>query len=128
RQLESFVPRPVEGEGVVEVPVGPIHAGVIQPGHFHFAAIGELVLQLEARLFYTHRGIEKLAEGRTPEQALPHPDAKETPPPRFRGMPELVESACCGDGACAIVCPTLAIEVTARLDGWTWHLDRAACV
>ena len=56
---------------MVEVPVGPIHAGVIEPGHFHFAAIGELVLQLEARLFYTHRGIEKLAEGRTPDQALP---------------------------------------------------------
>jgi Ni,Fe-hydrogenase III large subunit/Ni,Fe-hydrogenase III component G len=71
RGLESFEPRPVEGEGVVEVPVGPIHAGVIEPGHFHFAAIGELVLQLEARLFYTHRGIEKLAEGRTPDQALP---------------------------------------------------------
>jgi Ni,Fe-hydrogenase III large subunit/Ni,Fe-hydrogenase III component G len=71
RELESFVPRPVEGDGVVEVPVGPIHAGVIEPGHFHFAAIGELVLQLEARLFYTHRGIEKLAEGRTADQALP---------------------------------------------------------
>ena len=40
---------------------------IIEPGHFRFAAIGELVLQLEARLFYTHRGIEKLAEGRTPE-------------------------------------------------------------
>ena len=56
---------------MVEVPVGPIHAGIIEPGHFRFAAIGELVLQLEARLFYTHRGIEKLAEGRTPDQALP---------------------------------------------------------
>jgi Ni,Fe-hydrogenase III large subunit/Ni,Fe-hydrogenase III component G len=71
RTLETFEPRPVEGEGVVEVPVGPIHAGIIEPGHFHFAAIGELVLQLEARLFYTHRGMEKLAEGRTPDEALP---------------------------------------------------------
>jgi Ni,Fe-hydrogenase III large subunit/Ni,Fe-hydrogenase III component G len=71
RALESFEARPVLGEGVVEIPVGPIHAGIIEPGHFRFAAIGELVLQLEARLFYTHRGIEKLAEGRTPEQALP---------------------------------------------------------
>ena len=70
RALESFETRPVEGEGVVEIPVGPIHAGIIEPGHFRFAAIGELVLQLEARLFYTHRGIEKLAEGRTPEQAV----------------------------------------------------------
>ncbi len=71
RALETFQPRPVEGEGVIEVPVGPIHAGIIEPGHFRFAAVGELVLDLEARLFYTHRGIEKLAEGRTPEQALP---------------------------------------------------------
>src|SRR6185369_4207956 len=70
RALENFQTRPVEGEGVVEVPVGPIHAGIIEPGHFRFAAIGELVLQLEARLFYTHRGIEKLAEGRTPEAAV----------------------------------------------------------
>ncbi len=43
RELESIEPRPVEGEGVVEVPVGPIHAGIIEPGHFHFAAIGELL-------------------------------------------------------------------------------------
>jgi Ni,Fe-hydrogenase III component G len=70
RELESFEARPVEGEGVVEIPVGPIHAGIIEPGHFRFAAIGELVLQLEPRLFYTHRGIEKMAEGRTPGQAL----------------------------------------------------------
>ncbi len=71
RALEAFTPRPVEGEGVVQVPVGPIHAGVIEPGHFRFSALGETIVQLEARLFYTHRGIEKLAEGRTPEQALP---------------------------------------------------------
>ncbi|HEY3063007.1 MAG TPA: NADH-quinone oxidoreductase subunit C [Chloroflexota bacterium] len=71
RTLETFEPRPVEGEGVIEVPVGPIHAGIIEPGHFRFSTVGELVLDLEARLFYAHRGIEKLAEGRTPEQALP---------------------------------------------------------
>ncbi len=71
RELESFTPRPVEGEGVVSIPVGPIHAGIIEPGHFRFAAVGDTVLHLEAQLFYTHRGIEKLAEGRTPEQALP---------------------------------------------------------
>ena len=59
------------GDGIVEIPVGPIHAGVIEPGHFRFAAVGELVLHLETRLFYTHRGIEKLAEGKTPAQALP---------------------------------------------------------
>ncbi|MBI4496900.1 MAG: NADH-quinone oxidoreductase subunit C [Chloroflexi bacterium] len=54
----------LHGEGMVEIPVGPIHAGIIEPGHFRFAAVGELVLHLEARLFYTHRGIEKLAEGK----------------------------------------------------------------
>jgi Ni,Fe-hydrogenase III large subunit len=55
---------------VYELPVGPIHAGVIEPGHFRFSAVGESVLHLDARLFYTHRGIEKLVEGRTFEQAL----------------------------------------------------------
>jgi Ni,Fe-hydrogenase III large subunit/Ni,Fe-hydrogenase III component G len=61
----------LHGDGIVEIPVGPIHAGVIEPGHFRFAAVGERVLHLETRLFYTHRGIEKLAEGKTPAQALP---------------------------------------------------------
>ncbi|MEK7215308.1 MAG: NADH-quinone oxidoreductase subunit C, partial [Chloroflexota bacterium] len=60
----------LHGDGIVEIPVGPIHAGVIEPGHFRFAAVGELVLHLEARLFYTHRGMEKLAEGRAPGCAL----------------------------------------------------------
>ncbi len=53
----------VEGEGVFEVPVGPIHAGVIEPGHFRFHVMGDSVLHLEAKLFYTHRGIEKRSEG-----------------------------------------------------------------
>ena len=46
-------------------PVGPIHAGIIEPGHFRFSAVGERVLHLDARLFFTHRGLEKLVEGRT---------------------------------------------------------------
>jgi Ni,Fe-hydrogenase III large subunit len=54
----------LHGEGIVEIPVGPIHAGVIEPGHFRFAAVGEVVLHLEAQLFYSHRGLEKLAEGK----------------------------------------------------------------
>jgi len=61
----------LHGEGIVEIPVGPIHAGVIEPGHFRFAAVGEVVLHLETRLFFTHRGIEKLAEGKSAEQVLP---------------------------------------------------------
>jgi len=60
----------VEGEGVFEVPVGPIHAGIIEPGHFRFSTVGESVLHLEPRLFYTHRGLEKRIEGLPVEDAL----------------------------------------------------------
>ena len=60
---EEFPHLLVEGEGVLEVPVGPIHAGIIEPGHFRFSTAGESVLNLEARLFYTHRGLEKRIEG-----------------------------------------------------------------
>jgi len=59
------------GEGIYQLPVGPIHAGVIEPGHFRFSAVGERVLHLDARLFFTHRGLEKLAEGRPFTEALP---------------------------------------------------------
>ncbi|WP_262963839.1 hydrogenase large subunit [Methylobacter psychrophilus] len=55
------------GAGVYEIPVGPVHAGIIEPGHFRFQAVGELILNLEERLGYTHKGIEKIAEDRTPE-------------------------------------------------------------
>ncbi|HYF94796.1 MAG TPA: NADH-quinone oxidoreductase subunit C [Symbiobacteriaceae bacterium] len=60
----------VEGGGVAEVPVGPIHAGIIEPGHFRFSTMGENVLRLEAQLFYTHRGLEKRAEGMGLEHGL----------------------------------------------------------
>ena len=64
------VPKPypfrrVEGEGVYEIPVGPVHAGVIEPGHFRFSVAGEPVLNLEIRLGYAHKGIEKLSERTT---------------------------------------------------------------
>ena len=52
----------VAGDGVHEIPVGPIHAGVIEPGHFRFSIIGDRVLRLEERLGYTHKGIEKRFE------------------------------------------------------------------
>jgi Ni,Fe-hydrogenase III large subunit/Ni,Fe-hydrogenase III component G len=55
------------GAGVYEIPVGPVHAGIIEPGHFRFQAVGELILNLEERLGYVHKGIEKIAEGRSPE-------------------------------------------------------------
>lgn len=54
---------PVSGEGVHEIAVGPVHAGVIEPGHFRFSVVGEKVLRLEERLGYTHKGIEKRFEG-----------------------------------------------------------------
>jgi Ni,Fe-hydrogenase III large subunit/Ni,Fe-hydrogenase III component G len=53
----------VAGDGVHEIPVGPIHAGVIEPGHFRFSIIGDRVLKLEQRLGYTHQGVEKRFEG-----------------------------------------------------------------
>ncbi len=52
----------VSGEGVHEIAVGPIHAGIIEPGHFRFSVVGEKVLRLEERLGYTHKGIEKRFE------------------------------------------------------------------
>ncbi|HJV46876.1 MAG TPA: NADH-quinone oxidoreductase subunit C [Bacillota bacterium] len=60
----------VEGTGIVQIPVGPIHAGIIEPGHFRFSAVGDTVIHLNARLFYTHRGIEKRSEGMPLNQAL----------------------------------------------------------
>jgi Ni,Fe-hydrogenase III large subunit len=56
-----------QGASVYEIPVGPVHAGIIEPGHFRFHAIGETVLHLEERLGYVHKGIEKIAEGRDPD-------------------------------------------------------------
>lgn len=58
--------RSVQGDGVYQIPVGPVHAGIIEPGHFRFSVIGEKIFNLEVRMFYKHRGIEKLAEGRQP--------------------------------------------------------------
>jgi Ni,Fe-hydrogenase III large subunit len=49
----------VEGDGVHEIPVGPVHAGIIEPGHFRFSIVGEKVLRLEERLGYVHKGIER---------------------------------------------------------------------
>lgn len=61
----------VEGEGVYEIPVGPVHAGLIEPGHFRFSVVGETILKLKIRLWFVHKGIEKLFEGRTIEAGLP---------------------------------------------------------
>jgi Ni,Fe-hydrogenase III large subunit len=54
----------VEGDGVYEIPVGPVHAGVIEPGHFRFSVVGETILNMKARLWFVHKGIERLFQGR----------------------------------------------------------------
>jgi Ni,Fe-hydrogenase III large subunit/Ni,Fe-hydrogenase III component G len=59
---EQHIYRPTLGEGVFQIPVGPVHAGIIEPGHFNFAVAGEPILYLQLRMFYTHKGTEKLFE------------------------------------------------------------------
>ncbi len=61
---------PVSGVGAFDVAVGPIHAGVIESGHFRFHVVGERILLLDPRLFYKHRGLERAAEGATPDAGL----------------------------------------------------------
>jgi Ni,Fe-hydrogenase III large subunit/Ni,Fe-hydrogenase III component G len=59
-----------EGEGVFEVPVGPVHAGIIEPGHFRFQSVGENIINLETRFGYVHKGIEKRFEALSWPQAV----------------------------------------------------------
>jgi Ni,Fe-hydrogenase III large subunit/Ni,Fe-hydrogenase III component G len=61
---------PYDSEDVTQVPVGPIHAGIIEPGHFRFGTVGDTILHLDARLFFTHRGLEKASEGMPLTKAL----------------------------------------------------------
>jgi len=71
RRVEGeYVYRRVEGEGVYEIPVGPVHAGVIEPGHFRFSVAGEPIINLEIRHFYTHKGVEKLFENISIDKAV----------------------------------------------------------
>jgi Ni,Fe-hydrogenase III large subunit len=60
---------PAEGEGLHQIPVGPVHAGIIEPGHFRFTANGETVVRLEERLGYVHKGVERLMADVPIEQA-----------------------------------------------------------
>src|ERR1700688_5068450 len=61
---------PAEGDGVHEIAVGPVHAGIIEPGHFRFTASGETVVRLEQRLGYVHKGIEGLMTGATLDRGV----------------------------------------------------------
>ena len=60
---------PVEGEDLHQIPVGPVHAGIIEPGHFRFTANGETVVRLEERLGYVHKGTESLMTGASSTRA-----------------------------------------------------------
>src|SRR4029077_9011976 len=61
----------VEGAGVYEIPVGPAHAGLIEPGHFRFSVVGETIVRLKARLWYVHKGIEKMFQGKPFTDGVP---------------------------------------------------------
>jgi Ni,Fe-hydrogenase III large subunit/Ni,Fe-hydrogenase III component G len=68
RPIDSETPQayeflPSDGESLHQIPVGPVHAGIIEPGHFRFTANGETVVRLEERLGYVHKGIEPLMAG-----------------------------------------------------------------
>jgi Ni,Fe-hydrogenase III large subunit/Ni,Fe-hydrogenase III component G len=69
--VEPFPFLTVEGDGVYEIPVGPVHAGLIEPGHFRFSVVGETILKLKARLWYVHKGIERLFQGQPVADAVP---------------------------------------------------------
>ena len=66
---EPFPFRRVEGEGIFEITVGPVHAGIIEPGHFRFSVEGETIVHLETRLGFVHKGTEKLFEGLAVDRA-----------------------------------------------------------
>jgi Ni,Fe-hydrogenase III large subunit len=66
---QAYAFLPVEGESLHQIPVGPVHAGIIEPGHFRFTANGEHVVRLEQRFGYVHKGIESLMAGATLDKA-----------------------------------------------------------
>ena len=68
-QASAYSFLPAEGDGLHQIPVGPVHAGIIEPGHFRFTANGETVVRLEERLGYVHKGVEGLLKGSTIAQA-----------------------------------------------------------
>jgi Ni,Fe-hydrogenase III large subunit/Ni,Fe-hydrogenase III component G len=70
REVGSYPFVEVEGTGVYEIAVGPVHAGIIEPGHFRFSVVGETIVRLEPRLWFLHRGVEKLFEGQLPSDAI----------------------------------------------------------
>lgn len=108
----------VEGDEIHEVAVGPVHAGIIEPGHFRFQCIGEKVLHLEIQLGYQHRGIERLVTGAAPQR-----------------LPVILESAVGDSAVAASICHSRAMEglqgiqvsdTAARIRALTLELERLA--
>jgi Ni,Fe-hydrogenase III large subunit len=110
--VDTYQFRMVSGDGVYQVPVGPVHAGIIEPGHFRFSVIGETVFNLEVRLFYAHRGIEKLAEGKDPADCMKIAEAVSGD-----------ESVANATGFCMAVERLSGITVPDR----AWHLRTVLC-
>jgi Ni,Fe-hydrogenase III large subunit/Ni,Fe-hydrogenase III component G len=69
-QGQPFPFQQVRGEGIYQITVGPVHAGIIEPGHFRFSVDGETIVNLESRLFFLHKGIEKLFESMNPGRGV----------------------------------------------------------
>lgn len=69
RRNEEYAFLPVDGDNVHQLPVGPVHAGIIEPGHFRISADGDTVVRLEERFGYTHKGVESLLQGADLERA-----------------------------------------------------------
>lgn len=84
---------PVTGEGVHQIAVGPIHAGIIESGHFRIHAVGELMLLVDVRLFYKHRGLEAAAQGCSFEEGL-----------------RLIQRACAGCAVANSLAYVMAVE------------------
>ncbi len=78
---------PVRGHDAYQVAVGPIHAGVIESGHFRFGVVGDRILNLDARLFYKHRGLEAAAEGKSLDEGSRTPPGRALRAPWRTGSP-----------------------------------------
>ena len=102
---------PAEGEGLHQIPVGPVHAGIIEPGHFRFTANGETVVRLEERLGYVHKGIEQLMQGATLEHGA---QARRAHLRRQHGRLCVCVRAGRGSGARQLKAPPRAHSICAR--------------
>lgn len=94
----GWAPRVAHGEGIVLMPVGPVHAGIIESGHFAFSLMGETILHLDPRLFQKHRGMEKVLEDRP-----------------WAAVGEIVERTC---AACSASHQAAWCEAVEQVTGW----------